>query len=191
MAKRSKKVQTAPDPDHEQQPADETIAAGEHMDVEAMDDALEAERRAGSVNPTGVILPSPSASANPYVSEEMQGMEMLPKKFGPPQYGSPDPASAASRLMTLEDGHPLAGLDSGTAAISDDYGEQGQAPSELVGTGGDEIDATDGAKELADEEGVDLSQVQGTGKDGRITKEDVEDHISASQDDGSGDGNNN
>lgn len=176
MAKR----QTAPNPDHEQKPADETIAAGEHMDLDAMDDALDAERAAGAPMPTGYT--PPASSPNPYVSEEMQGMEMIPKTFGPPQYGSPDPASAASRLMTLEDGHPLAGVDSGTAAISDDYGADVGDGGVAAAAGpheGAEIDATDGAKELAEEENVDLTQVEGTGQDGRVTKSDVEDYIAA------------
>lgn len=172
MAEGKSKVQTAPDPDHEQQPADETIAAGEHMDLEAMDEAWENEKRAGASAPTGLVLPAPSTVQNPYVSEEMQGMEMESKVFGPPQYGSPDPASAASRLMTLEDGHPLAGLEEGTAAISEDYGRAYGDTSE--------IDATDDARELAEKEGVNLAAVEGTGKDGRITKGDVEKVVSAS-----------
>lgn len=40
-----------------------------------------------------------------------------------------------------------------------------------------EINATSAAIELAKNEGVDLSQVVGTGNDGRITKADVEDHL--------------
>lgn len=38
-------------------------------------------------------------------------------------------------------------------------------------------DATPGALELADQEGVPLTAVTGTGSGGRITKEDVERHI--------------
>jgi pyruvate/2-oxoglutarate dehydrogenase complex dihydrolipoamide acyltransferase (E2) component len=176
------KRQTAPNPDHEQQPADETIAEGKHMDLDAMDDQLAAERAAGVTAPTGVVLAS--SFPNPYVSEEMQGMEMIAKTFGPPQYGSPDPASAAGRLMTLEDGHPLAGLpEDHPVAISEDYGEPGtvQRPEDAVQLPheGAEIDATDGATELASEENIDLSEVNGTGADGRITKSDVEDYIAA------------
>lgn len=37
-----------------------------------------------------------------------------------------------------------------------------------------EIDATDAARELADEYGVDLAFVEGTGEDGRVLKGDVE-----------------
>lgn len=38
-------------------------------------------------------------------------------------------------------------------------------------------DATDNARELAEEEGVRLISVDGTGKDGRVTKADVQRHI--------------
>src|ERR1051325_10177025 len=70
------------------------------MDLDAQAEALEDERRSGAQNPTGVVLPAPSRLQNPYMSEEEQGMEITPKTFGPPQYGSPDPATAASRLVT-------------------------------------------------------------------------------------------
>jgi len=42
----------------------------------------------------------------------------------------------------------------------------------------DEIDATDAAKELAEEAGIGLPEVDGTGKDGRVTKGDVKDAMS-------------
>jgi pyruvate/2-oxoglutarate dehydrogenase complex dihydrolipoamide acyltransferase (E2) component len=157
---------------HEQQPADEVIAAGEHMDLDAQAEALDAERRAGVLSPTGYI--GPSSSPNPYVSEEMQGMDMTPKTVGPPQYGSPDPASAAGKLMALEDGHPFQGLpEDHQVAISEDFG----ASFEEAGADASEIDATDEAKSLAEEHGIDLSSVEGSGKDGRITKRDVEDAV--------------
>lgn len=37
----------------------------------------------------------------------------------------------------------------------------------------DEIDATDAARELADEHGIDLAEVEGTGADGRIVIGDI------------------
>jgi len=40
-----------------------------------------------------------------------------------------------------------------------------------------EVNATDGAKALAEEEKVNLAEVEGTGKDGRITKSDVKDAL--------------
>lgn len=43
-----------------------------------------------------------------------------------------------------------------------------------VSGGPSEVDATEGAEELAAELGIDLATVEGTGKDGRITKGDVE-----------------
>ncbi|WP_103030024.1 E3 binding domain-containing protein [Salinibacter altiplanensis] len=44
-----------------------------------------------------------------------------------------------------------------------------------------EIDATAGAEELAGEEGIDLREIEGTGKDGRITKADVEGALTQSE----------
>jgi pyruvate/2-oxoglutarate dehydrogenase complex dihydrolipoamide acyltransferase (E2) component len=47
--------------------------------------------------------------------------------------------------------------------------EGGAAPSET--------DATDAARALADEEAIDLTALEGSGKDGRITKADVKDAL--------------
>lgn len=43
-------------------------------------------------------------------------------------------------------------------------------------------DATDAAKSLANEHGVDLDEVYGTGKDGRVKKGDVEDYLDGRED---------
>ena len=162
------------------------------IDVEGMEDALAEERRGGAQNPTGVVLSAPSAKQNPYVSEEEQGMELAAKTFGPPQYGSPDPATASARLVTLEDGHILDLVPEGhPAAISEDYAADvlGKMPSEAASdlqrhAAGDfsveqnqETDATEAARELANENSVSLSDVEGTGDGGRVTKTDVENYL--------------
>lgn len=43
----------------------------------------------------------------------------------------------------------------------------------------EEVSASQAARDLASEHGIDLSQVEGTGKDGSITKGDVEKLVSA------------
>lgn len=66
-----------------------------------------------------------------------------------------------------------------------DSGDAGQAPPDTPGEGEDaesaasqeSVDATDGARELAGTEGVDLAEVHGTGAHGRVTKPDVEAYL--------------
>jgi pyruvate/2-oxoglutarate dehydrogenase complex dihydrolipoamide acyltransferase (E2) component len=119
---------------------------------------------------------------NPYVSEEDQDMEMTPVVMGPPGYGSPDPNTSAGVLVPIVD-HPL------SDDISEDYGAdvlEAQTTEEGGEEEGDEEDggegnATAGAIELANEKGVDLTGIEGTGSGGRVTKADVENFL-ASQD---------
>lgn len=160
--------------DFEPQPSDETTAEGEAINFDNVENELNSRQLGGVIQ-------------NPYASPEEQGMELTPKTFGPPQYGSPDPTTSASRLATLEDGHPLdPGLlpEGHPAAISDDYGVQIEDAASGLGTGENdsEVDATSGARELAKTEGVDLREVEGTGENGRVTKGDVEDHLEATRD---------
>lgn len=114
---------------------------------------------------------------NPYVSPEEQGMEMEPHVMAPPPYGSPDPQTSAASLVPIED-HPLADN------FSDDYAAD--LTGEKEEENGEEDDGTEnataGAVELAEQEGVDLSQVEGTGKDGKITKADVENFLASKSD---------
>jgi len=57
-------------------------------------------------------------------------------------------------------------------------GEAASSPAEAEKASSESSspDATDSARELAAERGIDLSDVEGSGKDGRITKDDVEAH---------------
>lgn len=57
------------------------------------------------------------------------------------------------------------------ARFGEEANSEAGAPSESS-----EVDATDSARELAAERGVDLADVSGSGADGRITKADVESH---------------
>jgi pyruvate/2-oxoglutarate dehydrogenase complex dihydrolipoamide acyltransferase (E2) component len=190
--------------DFEQQPNDEVLASGEIHDVEANEAQLAAQRKAGAPEGGVVEAFAPSSQINPYVSEEEQGMEMRPAIVGPPAYGSPRPETSSSKLVPI-DQHPLRvdALPEGhPSAISEDFGvgytgtlsgvdtvtSRPSAPSDL------ELDAaglkdqreaneaakenaTDAAVELAEQEGVNLADVKGTGADGRVTKDDVENHL--------------
>lgn len=175
-------------------PQDEAIRDKEHINHEALAEAEDFARHSGAPH-ASPILPSPSNTGNPYISEEDQGMEMVAVVVGPPQYGSPDPTTAASRLLPL-DQHPLnvEALPEGhPAAIADDYGEGygrtlvGGRPSRsdlerhLVGDhmneNNDDVDATEAALELANEKNVSLNDVVGTGADGRVTKDDVQKYL--------------
>ena len=60
-----------------------------------------------------------------------------------------------------------------------DKEQEKQAAAEVSEAPGD-VDATDGAAEFAAEHGVDLASVPGSGKDGRVTKSDVEASVAGS-----------
>jgi len=150
------------------------------FDQEAADEAQKEARAAGAPH-AGPISLAPSSQMNPYVSEEEQTLDMAPVVFGPPAYGSPDPATSQSRLLPLEE-HPLNPEnlpDDHPAAISQDYGEEGSAAGadDDVAAANAEANATSGAIDLANAEGVSLADVEGTGDGGRITKSDVEAHL--------------
>lgn len=171
------------------------VAAGGFTpdEIEAAGEAAEQATPLGAPHPAP-ISSNPSATPNPYRSEAEQNMEMKPVIVGPPGYGSPDPLTSMGRLVPLE-AHPLRDthIDVGYA---EDYGanltaQETLAPSPGPGTGvgtegtpsADAEDdesgesATPAAVKLAEEEGVDLSEVEGTGEDGKITKPDVQKFI--------------
>jgi pyruvate/2-oxoglutarate dehydrogenase complex dihydrolipoamide acyltransferase (E2) component len=177
--------------DFELQPREDTA----EFDMEAQEEAQREAIAAGAPH-AGVVSLAQSSQQNPNVSEEEQGMEMTPVIVGPPAYGSPDPSTSQGRLMPLEQ-HPLnvENLPEGhPAAISPDYGEgydvtlsgvETTRSQPLMATVNEdqqaaanaEVNATSGARELANSSGVDLAQVEGTGEDGRVTKADVEAYL--------------
>ena len=67
-------------------------------------------------------------------------------------------------------------LDHGTPDVPVDAVSDG---AESQSTPSADVDATDAAKAHAEENGIDLSTLTGSGKDGRVTKEDVEAAIQA------------
>ena len=70
----------------------------------------------------------------------------------------------------------------------DESGNQGDSDDETSaeddsGEADGDINATKGAVELAEQEGVDLEEVEGTGAGGRITKQDVEASLAGDDED--------
>ncbi|MBQ0834843.1 2-oxoglutarate dehydrogenase complex dihydrolipoyllysine-residue succinyltransferase [Marinobacter sp.] len=66
---------------------------------------------------------------------------------------------------------------------SDTDSDKGEAKAEQSQNSGDAI-LSPAARKLADENDVDPSAVKGTGKDGRVTKEDVQNHVDAAKSSG-------
>src|SRR5262245_60845347 len=138
--------------------------------------------------PLGAPFPSvlaidPSSIPNPNRTLEEQGMEMTPVLVGPPAYGSPDPQTSAGRLIPLAE-HPhaeeIAETTYGEGYTANLTAAETLASSPGPGTGTDaegEAAASAAAQTLADEAGVDISQVTGTGVGGNVTKADVQNYI--------------
>lgn len=161
---------------------------GDHIDHETVD----------AVGSEGLLRTN---SNLPYMSEEEQNMEMRATVVGPPGYGSPDPVTSLGQLVPLEqhplradalpEGHPARVSESYADGYTEIVTQPGEPQMPLTASdldqdlnGGqearlDEIDATETAVELAEENDVDLAQIEGTGKDGRVTKADVEAFLTA------------
>lgn len=172
--------------DFELQPQDEAVAAGEHIDHDAVE-----------IYGDATLLRTNSDM--PYMSEEDAQVEMKASVMGPPGYGSPDPVTNAGRLVPLEshplradalpEGHPARVSEGYAEGYTDVYTMPGEPQTPLGATdleiaaaggqGQSDVDATDAAVELADSEGIDLADVEGTGRDGKVTKGDVEDYIAS------------
>ena len=69
--------------------------------------------------------------------------------------------------------------DALAAAAEEEGVDLSRASDPLEGDwgGANTVNATDGAKELAEEEGIALADVDGSGKDGRVKKSDVKDAL--------------
>jgi hypothetical protein len=96
---------------------DEAIANKEFLDFEAVEEA------------GALVQANPSATNISGMSEEEQFMDMTPVVVGPPAYGSPNPVTAAGRLLPLTQ-HPfnVENLpEDHPAAIDTAYGEGYQA----------------------------------------------------------------
>jgi len=90
----------------------------------------------------------------------------------------------AARELADEHGIDIAALVD--ALEEEEAGEAGEdeepvRAEEEQGLTAEEVDITDAARELADEHGIDITTLEGTGKDGRVLKSDVQDAVSAQE----------
>lgn len=128
-------------------------------------------------------LPDSASNDNPLPLEAID--EMVNKAEGDHEALAENAYQA--KVVEETDGLKFDGLTSVDAALREEQleqihedapgsktGEEANIPSEAKSS--DSADATDGARELAAERGIDLSEVKGSGKDGRITQADVEAH---------------
>ena len=78
-------------------------------------------------------------------------------------------------------GHPIVDADGNAVLLGlGDLDAPFEAPEAPEAPESDDSDdATEAARELAEAEGLDLSEIEGTGSGGRVTKGDVEDALDA------------
>jgi pyruvate/2-oxoglutarate dehydrogenase complex dihydrolipoamide acyltransferase (E2) component len=76
-------------------------------------------------------------------------------------------------------GHPIQDADGEQVLLFANADGTEAKPEEPESDAGEAGDATEPAAKLATDEGIDLATVTGTGKDGKITKGDVEDAVKA------------
>lgn len=139
----------------------------------ATDDLDEAREERDSAVAEERGLPDSDANDNPLPLEAID--EMVNKAEGDHEALAENAYQA--KVVDETEGLKFDGLTSIDQQLRDEQKSQIQA--ETAGDeSSDEADATEGAKALAAERGIDLSEVEGTGADGRITKSDVEAHAS-------------
>jgi large subunit ribosomal protein L21 len=73
--------------------------------------------------------------------------------------------------------------EAGDEAAEADVADEAAAADEAGAVIPDEVDITGAARELAEEHGLDVTGIEGTGKEGRILKSDVQDAIESQQED--------
>lgn len=127
----------------------------------------------------------PSYSLTPHTPEELHDPTAVEDEGTAHQQGSPPPSSVTLRA----DEKAKRGVEGDQYQDQRKYDslDKREAPNTSAslenvnlyegGITEERINATGGAKQLAEKEGVDLSEVKGSGSDGRISKSDVEKYL--------------
>jgi pyruvate/2-oxoglutarate dehydrogenase complex dihydrolipoamide acyltransferase (E2) component len=126
----------------------------------------------GQTVPIGTLLATfdtadgDAAAASPAATQQSapQAAPSRPQSTPPPANDSPAPARAAS-TGSMSSPQPTASSATATAERADLS----------------DVRATPAVRKLAAENGIDISQIEGTGLGGRVSKKDVEDYIASAQ----------
>lgn len=157
-------------PDTPHDPTEGSVNAPQ-VPSDAADQGLSPEAISASETGSGSADTStqPEARAMPASLPAPEGHDDLPESDAPAlntEGGDVADPAAAPEVNQEDAGQPLP-EDGAPAAAASDEAESQSTPSS-------DVNATPAAVEAADEHGVDLSQVEGSGKDGKVTKPDVE-----------------
>lgn len=104
--------------------------------------------------------------------------------------GAPKKAKGRKKVAEAEEGAPpppeakaAKGLAAAEAKVEEPEAAEVGAPEAAEPEAAAEVEITDAAREVAEEHGIDIAAIEGTGKDGRILKGDVEKAIKAREQD--------
>lgn len=149
-------------------------------DDKAMDKKFYEERGYPEMPENNPQDSAPAVVPLPYETHSHVAPDLVPEDERTEGERVLDPASAAAGGFQIVADPAVQHTDEKIAAAQ--AGEevpQGEEVQKSDQSENDEVDATPEARKLAEEGDVDLSRIEGTGSDGKVTKPDVEKHLEA------------
>ncbi len=134
------------------------------------------------------VAASPAAAAQPQPQAPPASPPQGAPRASAPTANSPAPAAAAPRAQSSPAQLPSSPTPSSPSSSSTRPSTPSSTPQPSASATAtaerpdlSEVRATPAVRKLAAENGIDLSQIEGTGLGGRVSKKDVEDHIASAQ----------